>query len=111
VPTDTATGRGRRGYDSSGRRDQARVRRAAALDACLALFLERGFAATTMHAVAERAGVSAEMLYKSIGPKTALAKAVWDVTRAGDDEPLAIADRPILRDIFATPGAAANLAA
>lgn len=109
MPAGTASGR--RGYDSSGRRDQARVRRAAALDACLTLFLERGFAATTMHAVAARAGVSAEMLYKSIGPKAALAKAVWDVTLAGDDEPLAIADRPVLRDIFATQGAEAKLAA
>ena len=46
-----------------------------------------------------------------MGPKAALAKAVWDVTLAGDDEPLAIADRPVLRDIFATPGAEAKLAA
>lgn len=109
MPARTAAAR--RGYDSSGRRDQARVRRAAALEACLTLFLERGFAATTMHAVAQRAGVSAEMLYKSIGPKAALAKAVWDVTLAGDDEPLAIADRPVLREIFATAGTDAKLVA
>ncbi|GAA0583491.1 TetR/AcrR family transcriptional regulator [Kribbella sandramycini] len=104
MPTSTASGRR---YDSSGRRDQARIRRAAALDACLALFLERGFAATTMNAVAERAGVSAELLYKAIGPKAALAKAVWDATRTGDDEPLTEGFVP--REISAAVGIQAKL--
>jgi AcrR family transcriptional regulator len=38
----------------------------------------------------QRAGVSAESIYKGFGSKAALAKAVFDLVIAGDDEPVAV---------------------
>ena len=80
----------KRSYDASGRRAQARARRRAVVVAAKALFERDGFRLTTITAVAERAGVSAESIYKGFGSKAALAKAVFDFVIAGDDEPLPV---------------------
>jgi AcrR family transcriptional regulator len=57
------------------------------------LFLEQGYAAATMAAVARRAGVSADLLYKSFGSKVGLLKAVLDVVVGGDEDDVALLDR------------------
>src|SRR3954469_4070223 len=84
----------KRSYDASGRQGQARARRLAVVLAARDLFERNGFRATTIAAVAERAGVSAESVYKGFGTKAALAKAVFDLAVAGDDEPVPVAQRP-----------------
>jgi AcrR family transcriptional regulator len=86
----------RRRYDSSGRQEQARRTRWAVLQAARKLFLERGFAATTMPAIASAAGVSVQTVYKAFGNKPRLAKAVFDVAMAGDDEPVPMLQRASL---------------
>ena len=53
----------------------------------------------TVRCVAEQAGVSPETIYKTFGGKPGLMKALWDVTLAGDDEPVAIADRPQMQEV------------
>jgi AcrR family transcriptional regulator len=58
------------------------------------LFIRDGFRATTIAAVAAHAGVSPESIYKTFGTKAELAKAVFDVALAGDDEPVPVAARP-----------------
>ena len=80
----------KRSYDASGRREQAQARRRAVVVAARALFERDGFRPTTIAAVAERAGVSAESIYKGFGTKAALAKAVFDLVVAGDDEPVPV---------------------
>ena len=80
----------KRSYDASGRRARARARRRAVVVAATALFERDGFRPTTIAAVAERAGVSAESIYKGFGTKAALAKAVFDLVVAGDDEPVPV---------------------
>jgi AcrR family transcriptional regulator len=80
----------KRSYDASGRRARARARRRAVVVAAAALFERDGFRPTTIAAVAERAGVSAESIYKGFGTKAALAKAVFDFVIAGDDEPVPV---------------------
>jgi AcrR family transcriptional regulator len=57
---------------------------------------------TTIRAVAEQAGVSPETVYKAFGGKPGLVKALWDVTLACDDEPLPMAQRPALREVWRT---------
>jgi AcrR family transcriptional regulator len=52
------------------------------------LLLARGYHGTTIRVVAERAGVSPELVYKGFGGKQGLMKAVYDTTLAGDDEPV-----------------------
>jgi AcrR family transcriptional regulator len=83
----------KRAYDASGRREQARLRRRSMVLAAGELFDRDGFRRTTIAAIAAHAGVSAESVYKSFGSKAALAKAVFDVAIAGDDDPVPIADR------------------
>jgi AcrR family transcriptional regulator len=84
----------KRSYDASRRREQARERRLEVVLAARDLFERDGFRSTTIAAVAAQAGVSAESIYKGFGSKAALAKAVFDFTVAGDDEPVAVAERP-----------------
>jgi AcrR family transcriptional regulator len=93
----------KRSYDASGRRAQARARRRAVIVAAEALFERDGFRRTTITAVAERAGVSAESIYKGFGTKAALAKAVFDFVIAGDDEPVPVWRRSEADAIRAEP--------
>ena len=49
-----------------------------------------------MPAIAAAAGVSVQTVYKVFGSKPRLAKAVFDVAMAGDDEPVPMLERPLL---------------
>ncbi|MCT9113264.1 TetR/AcrR family transcriptional regulator [Streptomyces mirabilis] len=97
-----ADGTPRRSYNSEGRREAARRNRAAVLAACRELVFREGYHATTVRAVAEQAGVSAETVYKSFGGKPGMVKALWDITLAGDDEPVPMGDRPQVQEILGT---------
>lgn len=59
-------------YSSTLRADQARVTRRAIVPAAGEFFVERGYAATTIDAVAERAGLGLKTVYSSVGGKSAL---------------------------------------
>lgn len=93
----------RRPYDSSLRRDQARLTRRSVVDAARALFLENGYAGTTIPSVAAAAGVSVETVYKAFRNKAGLAKAVFDVAIAGDDEPVPMLEREGARRLRSEP--------
>ena len=82
---------------------RARRSRADILDCARALFLELGYAGTTMSAVAERANVSIETIYKSVGTKPALLKATLDVAIVGDDEPVPMLRRELVSRMRAEP--------
>jgi AcrR family transcriptional regulator len=84
----------KRKYNAGPRRERAEQRRRDVVVAAQELFEADGFQATTISAVARRAGVSAESIYKGFGTKAALAKAVFDLVIAGDDEPVPITQRP-----------------
>jgi len=92
-----------RAYDARGRRDQAKANRRAVLDVAREMFVERGYANVSIAAVARAAGVSPETIYKTIGAKPALLKAVSDVAIAGDDEPLALEAREYIQQTIAEP--------
>ena len=93
----------KRSYDASGRREQARARRLAVVLAARDLFERDGFRPTTIAAIAAHAGVSAESVYKGFGTKAALAKAVFDLVIAGDDEPVPVAERPAMQAVRDEP--------
>ena len=93
----------KRSYDASRRREQARVRRLAVVLAARELFERDGFRPTTIAAIAARAHVSAESIYKGFGTKAALAKAVFDLVIAGDDEPVPVAERPAMQVVRDEP--------
>jgi AcrR family transcriptional regulator len=100
-----------RRYDSATRLEKARQTRMRILGAARDLFLADGYVGTTLDAVAARAGVSPQTVYNLVGGK--LFKTVYDVTLAGDDEPIPIAQRPDYRRIYeaATPREALTIAA
>ena len=93
----------KRSYDASRRREQARARRLDVVLAARDLFERDGFRPTTIAAIAARAEVSAESIYKGFGSKAALAKAVFDLVIAGDDEPVPVAERPAMRAVRDEP--------
>ena len=92
-----------RRYDASRRREQARATRRAVLDVARDLFLEQGYARTTIAAVAAGAGVSVETVYKAFGNKPGLVKAVFDVAVVGDDEPVPMLQREFVQRNLAEP--------
>jgi AcrR family transcriptional regulator len=64
------------------------------LDAARDLFLERGYLATTLADVAERAGLAARTVYVRFGTKAAVFKRVVDIALVGDTAPVDLAHRP-----------------
>jgi AcrR family transcriptional regulator len=93
----------RRPYDSTRRKEQARQTREAILDVAGTMFRERGYARTTVTAVAEAAGVSVETVYKAFGNKAHLLKGVFDVAIVGDHAPVPMLQRDMVRRIQAEP--------
>lgn len=77
-----------RSYDSSRRAAQASQNRAVILDCAERLFLGSGYAATTVAAIAEAAGVSVETIYKAFGGKAGLVRAIRE-RRLGGAGPVA----------------------
>ena len=100
----------KRAYDASRRQEQARARRRRVVAAARDLFERDGYRATTITGIARSAGVSPEMVYKSFGSKAALAKAVFDIALAGDDEPVAIRERPAMLAVRSEPDARRRIA-
>lgn len=68
----------KRRYDASGRQERAVRNHAAVLDAATRLFLDGGYGATTVAAVALEAGVSVETIYKNFGSKAGLVAAIHE---------------------------------
>lgn len=78
-----STGKSRRNYDASARRQRALQQRHAALERAKDLFLARGYAATTVEDIASAAGVSAATVYKTYGGKAGLVRQLCEVALAG----------------------------
>ena len=78
--------KGRRRYHSPLRADQARQTRDRILETTFRLFSERGYAGTTIAAVAAGAGVSAETIYQSFGDKRGLLAAVIEAAIAPETD-------------------------
>ncbi|MEY2566013.1 MAG: hypothetical protein QOE35_542 [Actinomycetota bacterium] len=93
--------KGRRTYDGSGRQAQAAANRRAVIDAASDLFLADGYGRTTIAAIAQEAGVSAETIYATFGSKAELLHRVWDVTVGGDDRDVLFHEREEVQAIRA----------
>jgi AcrR family transcriptional regulator len=86
--------RPKRRYDSTRRQAQAEETRREIVDAARGLFMERGYAGTTMAAIASEAGVAAETVYAAFGNKRAILARVVGVLVVGDHERVPLGDRP-----------------
>jgi AcrR family transcriptional regulator len=93
----------KRSYASPLRKAQAATTRRSIIDAASALFIERGYVATSIEAIAEGAGVSRATVFTSVGGKKALLKKAYDVALVGDDEPIPFPLRPASLAVRAEP--------
>jgi AcrR family transcriptional regulator len=96
-----AEGHAARRYSSQVRDEQARRTRQGVVTAARELFLAQGYAATTIDAIAEAAHVSRRTVFNSAGGKSVLLKLAFDWAIVGDDEPVALADRPEVKAVRA----------
>jgi AcrR family transcriptional regulator len=92
----------KRSYESPLRKAQAAATRRAVIDAAAALFVDRGYVATSIDAIAETAGVSRATV-TAIGGKKDLLKTAYDVALVGDDEPVPFPLRPASLAVRAEP--------
>ena len=93
----------RRAYHSPRRTEQARATRRVVLQAARRLFETKGYAGTTIEAVAADAEVSPETVYATFAGKRGLLSELVDVTIAGDDAPVPILERPWVGEMRAEP--------
>jgi AcrR family transcriptional regulator len=100
----------KRRYDATSRREAAARTRAAILDAARELFAERGYAATPMTAVADRAGVALDTVYASAGRKPELARLLIETAISGTDRAVPAEQRDYVQAIQAAPDARAKIA-
>ena len=67
------------------------------------LFVADGYHATTLEQIASRAGVAVQTVYFHFGNKRSVLKEAVDVAAVGDDEPIAMLDRPWLEEARTEP--------
>lgn len=91
------------------RAERSRRTREKIIEAARELFLARGYGATSLQEVADRAGVAVQTVYFVFGNKRTLFKDVVDTSIAGDTEPVATMDREWFRAACAAPTAVDQL--
>jgi AcrR family transcriptional regulator len=64
------------------------------IGAARTLFLERGYAATTVEAISTLAEVPPATVYRLFATKVGILKALLDTSIGGDDRPVTVQDRP-----------------
>ena len=99
----------RRAYDSSSRRETAKATRQSIIDAARRIFLEKGYAAATMPAIARAAGIALDTVYATVGKKPVLFRLLIEMAISGSDRAMPAEERNYVRAIRAEPDAARKL--
>jgi len=90
-----------RRYDSSRRKAAASANRRRILAAARALFLERGYEATTIAAIAEAAAVAPDTVYAAVGRKPVLFRLLCETAISGTDEAVPALEREYVQRVRA----------
>jgi AcrR family transcriptional regulator len=101
---------GRRAYRSPRRARQAAETRVAVLVAARELFIRSGYSATTVAEIANRAEVSVDTVYATVGRKPALLRELVETAISGTDRAVPAEQRDYVRRMRSTTGAAEKLA-
>ena len=88
-------------HKGGGSQARTRLARRAVVSAARALFLERGYQATTIDAISDHSDVPAATVYRLFSSKLGILKALLDVSIAGDDQALSLQERPQVAALFA----------
>lgn len=91
---------GTRHYHAPQREQAAAQTKARIRDAAAALFIKQGYVATTIRDIAHAAGVGERTVYGTFPSKADLFRHVLDVATVGDEQPVAVANRPQIQDAF-----------
>jgi AcrR family transcriptional regulator len=91
----------RRPAEGAARQARTRRTRAAVVDAARSLFVERGYAATTIEAISDLSDTPQATVYRLFSSKLGILKDVLDISVGGDDEAVAMTDRPQVRALLA----------
>lgn len=105
----TARNGKKRVYDSSSRKEAAKLTRQTILEAARRVFLEKGYAAATMPAIAQEAGVALDTVYATVGKKPALFRLLIETAISGGDRAVPAEEREYVRAIQAETDAARKL--
>jgi AcrR family transcriptional regulator len=93
--------KGRRRYSSTVREEQAARTRARIVDAAGELFLDRGYARTTVQEIAERAGVARDTVHAIFGGKARVLTALIDARLVPGGAAANVTETPAARAIKA----------
>ena len=93
----------KRRYDATRRREQAAATSREILEAAQRLFEERGYAATTIAAIAAEAGVALKTVYVAFETKSGLLRSLWHLRLRGDADDVPVAERQWFRDGLEAP--------
>src|SRR6476620_2374372 len=99
----------KRSYHSPRRQAQAAATRRSILEAAQRLFVQQGYPATTMEAIAGEAGVSLKTVYLAFATKSGLLRGLWDRQLNGDQGEAGVAERPWYQAVLAEPDARRRL--
>ncbi len=99
-----------RRYVSGVRQEQAQRTRLRILDAAHRLFGEYGYAATTIERIAAEAGVAIDTVYAVFRSKRAVLSGLMERQVGGDDQPIAMLDRPEAQSVRREPNQRRQLA-
>lgn len=98
-----------RSYDNAGRETQSAETRQRIVEAARALMIEKGYRATTIAAVAGRAGVHVDTVYQLVGRKPVLLRELIEQAISGTSGAVAAEDRDYVRAIRGEPDPARKL--
>jgi AcrR family transcriptional regulator len=99
----------KREYDASSRKEAAQLTRQTIIEVARRVFLEKGYAAATMPAIAQAAGVALDTVYATVGKKPALFRLLIEMAISGSAGAVAPEEREYVRAIRAETDAAKKL--
>jgi AcrR family transcriptional regulator len=96
---------GKRRYRAPRRAEQAAANRRAILGAARDLFVERGYIAATVAEIADRAQVSVDTIYATVGRKPELLRELVETAISGTDHAVPAIERDYVKAIRSAPTA------
>lgn len=100
---------GKRAYHSPRRVEQAAATRHAVLNAARELFVSNGYHASTIAEIADRARVSVDTIYATVGPKPALLRELVESAISGADRAVPAERRDYVKQVSAAATAAEKI--
>jgi AcrR family transcriptional regulator len=93
----------RRSYDATRRRSRSAETRQRILDSARAMFLEHGYRATTIAAIAAEAEVNVDTIYELVGRKPLVLRELIEQAISGTDRAVVAEERDYVKEMLSTP--------